>query len=94
MLFVLVERERPEHFGEFAARRAAQQVHLPQTVLRGRVTLREIEVCFVCGLYVRDAALVAPDGDRRMQALERQRRRVVIWRLRARNERGARRGIE
>ena len=52
-----------EDFGEFAGGVAAEDVHLPEAVLRGDEALGEDEVVEGGGVDVRDAVGVALDGD-------------------------------
>ena len=52
-----------EDFGDFSGDVAAGHVHLPEAVLGGDVALGGEEVVEVGGLDVRDAVLIAADGD-------------------------------
>ena len=52
-----------EDFGDLSGDVAAGHVHLPEAVLGGDVALGREEVVEVGGLDVRDAVLIAADGD-------------------------------
>ena len=74
MLLVLIERRvvraGAENFRQFASRRSAHEIHLPQTIAGRDVALREIQVQVVSGFDVGNAALIAPDGDAAVQTRE------------------------
>ncbi|MNI62450.1 hypothetical protein D3C73_1177740 [compost metagenome] len=65
-----VEQFWPQHFGQFTAGEAAQHFHLEQSVLGVHVAEGAIQVGFVVGANVRDAALVVTHGDRALQVLQ------------------------
>jgi hypothetical protein len=60
---VVGEERGAEDFGEAAGGVAAEGVHLPEAVLCGDEALSEDEVVERGGTDVRDAVVVAPDGD-------------------------------
>jgi hypothetical protein len=74
MQFVLIEGEVAgsggENFRQFAAHGATKQIHLPQTIGCGRVTLSEVEILVVFGFDVRNAAFIAVDGDLVLDAFD------------------------
>ncbi|MNK97743.1 hypothetical protein D3C87_1180900 [compost metagenome] len=65
-----VEQLRPEHFGQLATGEATQDFHLEQPVLGVDIAERAVQVGFVFGADVRDAALVVAHGDRALQVLQ------------------------
>ena len=62
-----------KNFSHLAAYGAPRQVHLPEPVLRRNITLGKEEVLKTGGGDMRDALRVPQDGDRRLQARERDR---------------------
>ena len=58
-----------KNFSQFTTRSATEQIHLPQTILRGRVTLTEVKILVVLCFDVRDATLVAANRDAVLDAL-------------------------
>ena len=60
---VMRDEAGAQDFGEFSGGMAAEDVHLPEAVLRGDETLRDDEVVERGGVDVRDAMGVALDGD-------------------------------
>ena len=67
---VVGEECRAEDLGECAGGVAAEDIHLPEAVLRGDEALSDKEVVERGGTDVRDAVVVAPDGDWRGEAGE------------------------
>ena len=59
-----------EHFGELSARHAAQQVHLPQAILRHHIAFGFHQVLHAGGANVRHAPAVALHGDGLFQAAD------------------------
>ena len=59
-----------EHFGQFAARQAPQQLHLEQAILGVDETQGAVHVRFILGANVWHAAFVVIDRDRRLQRAE------------------------
>jgi hypothetical protein len=77
MQLVLIEGDvvwsSAENFRELAACGATEEIHLPQAILCGRVALTEVEIFVILRFDVRYAALVAPNGDARLDALDLNR---------------------
>ncbi|MCY1341372.1 hypothetical protein D9M69_273150 [compost metagenome] len=67
-----VDQLGAEHLGQFAARQAAQHLHLEQAILGVHVAERAVHIRFVLRLDVRHAALVVAHADRRLQVGEGQ----------------------
>jgi len=67
-----------ENRGKLARGVAAQELHLPQAVLRRHIPLRKHQVLDRAGVDVRDAARVALHRHRRTKAIDRQRA-VELW---------------
>ncbi|MNO63146.1 hypothetical protein D3C76_538390 [compost metagenome] len=65
-----VEQFRPEYLGQFATGQASQDLHLEQPILGVDVAEGAVQVGFVVGADVRDAALVITHGDRTLQVLQ------------------------
>ena len=65
-----IEQFRPQHLGQFPASEAAQDFHLEQPILGVHVAEGAVQVGFVFGADVRDAALVVAHGDRTLQVLQ------------------------
>ena len=66
-----VERRLTQHFGQAPGSDAAIHLHLPQAVLRVRVTEREGRIAFVRCDDGRNAMLVAIDAHRLLQTRQR-----------------------
>jgi hypothetical protein len=52
-----------QHLGQFAASRATEEIHLPQSIGSGGVALSEIEILVVLRFDVGNTAFVTPDRD-------------------------------
>ena len=63
LLAVVLEKGIAKKFGHFAGGEAPHHVHLPQTILRGHISLRKKEVVEICGLDCGYAMTVANDSD-------------------------------
>src|SRR6267154_3917508 len=68
MALVFAERGLAENLSQLAAHIAAQQIHLPETIGRGDISLRKIQVVVVRRFDIRDAAFVAADRDAIVQS--------------------------
>ena len=62
-----------QYLGQLTAGITAKQVHLPQTITRGDIALREIEIVIVVRLDVGNAALVAADRNPVLQTCDLDR---------------------
>ncbi len=60
-----------QHFGEFPAFGAAQQIHLPKAIAGGHIALGEIQIFVILRFDVGNAAFVASDGYAIAQACQR-----------------------
>ncbi len=58
-----LEGSGSQDFGELTARGTAEEIHLPQAILRHDVALGFREVLYGCGANVRDAPAIPFDGD-------------------------------
>jgi hypothetical protein len=74
MQFVLIDGDvvwsNAENLGQFTTRGATEEIHLPQSILRGGVTLSEVEILVILRFDVRDAALVAANRDAVLDTLD------------------------
>src|SRR5262245_17919165 len=75
MALGFIQGKLSNDLGQFAARGPALNVHLPEAIAGGDVTLREVEIVVVGCFDVGNAALVAPDRD---VILETSQRDCVI----------------
>ena len=63
MIRILRERPLAEDFGKLAPHCPSQQIHLPETVTRSDVALREVKVLVIGCFDIRYAAFIATNRD-------------------------------